>query len=188
MGILLIAGYVIGLYLSHQFRLPSQFFDLSALDGDILGPLQEYGFVSASGWARIMLTNLRAIVIATVLGIFSFGVLGLILFMAPMTIVGFISGNLSLAGQDAGRFITALILPHGILEVPLTIVAGAALLEVALSVVRPKPGMSLGESALKGLAEWARLTVAVGIPLLIAAAGLEVFVTPRVAAALLGGG
>lgn len=188
MAVLLLAAYFIGDHLAGQFRLPGQIFDLRGLQGDILGPLQEYGFVSARGWFSIMFTNIRAILIATVLGIFSFGVLGLILLMAPMAIVGFISGNLTLAGQDAGRFIAALILPHGILEIPLMLIAGAALLEVALSIVSPKRGMSLGESALKGLAEWARLTVAIAIPLLIAAAALEVFVTPRVAAALLGGG
>lgn len=188
MSLLLVGGFFVGVYLGHQFTLPASLLDLSILRGGSLGPLQEYGLVSARGWAWVMLTNARALLIATVLGVFSFGVLGLILLMAPIGIIGYLSANLALAGQDAGRFMAALVLPHGILEIPLTIVTGAALLEVALSLVNPRPGVSLGESWIAGLAEWARISLAVSLPLLVGAAALEVFLTPRIGVLLLGGG
>jgi uncharacterized membrane protein SpoIIM required for sporulation len=188
MTLLLIGGFYVGMHLAHQFRLPAGLLDLSTLHGGRLGPLQEYGLISAHGWASVMLTNARALLIATVLGIFSFGVLGLILLMTPMGIVGYVSGNLAMAGQDAGRFMAALVLPHGVLEIPLTIIAGAALLEAALSLIHPQPGVSLGESGLSGLAEWARISLAVSLPLLVGAAALEVFLTPRIGVLLLGGG
>lgn len=188
MALLLVGGFYVGVYLAHQFTLPENLLDLSILRGGGLGPLQEYGLMSAHGWFWVMFTNLRALLIATALGVFSLGVLGMILLMAPIGIIGYLSTNLALAGQDAGLFIAALVLPHGILEIPLTIVAGAALLEVALCLVNPKPGASLGESWVTGLAEWARISLAVSLPLLVGAAALEVFLTPRIGVLLLGGG
>jgi uncharacterized membrane protein SpoIIM required for sporulation len=188
MILLLAGGFCVGVLLAHQFTLPANLLNLSILRGGGLGPLQEYGLMSARGWLWVMFTNMRALLIATALGIFSLGVFGMILLMAPIGIIGYLTANLALAGQDAGLFMAALVLPHGILEIPLTIVAGAALLEVALSMVNPRPGISLGESWITGMAEWARITLAVSLPLLVGAAALEVFLTPRIGVLLLGGG
>jgi uncharacterized membrane protein SpoIIM required for sporulation len=47
--------------------------------------------------------------------------------------------------------------------------------------------MSLGESWLQALAEWARINLGLVVPLLAAAAALEVFLTPLVALRLLAG-
>jgi uncharacterized membrane protein SpoIIM required for sporulation len=50
------------------------------------------------------------------------------------------------------------------------------------------PGGSLGESLLDALANWTRVGIGLVVPLLILAAAVEVFVTPRVAVMLLSGG
>jgi uncharacterized membrane protein SpoIIM required for sporulation len=86
------------------------------------------------------------------------------------------------------RFLLALVAPHGILEVPAAILAGAAILELGMALVRPSKEGTLGGRWLAALAEWARVGLALVVPLLIGAALLEVFVTPRVALALLGSG
>ncbi len=84
-------------------------------------------------------------------------------------------------------YLAGLVLPHATLEIPAALLAGAAVLRLGLAAVSLPQGTSLGESWLKALAEWARIGLGLVLPLLIGAAMLEVFVTPRVAAWLLGG-
>ncbi|MFQ5921906.1 MAG: stage II sporulation protein M, partial [Anaerolineales bacterium] len=102
-------------------------------------------------------------------------------------IVGYLAGNFALAGADTSRFVTALVLPHGLLEIPAAVIAGAAILQLGLAALSLPKGSSLGASWLVALGKWARLSLALIIPLIVAAAALEVFVTPRVAVALLAG-
>jgi uncharacterized membrane protein SpoIIM required for sporulation len=54
--------------------------------------------------------------------------------------------------------------------------------------VSPAGGRSLGTSWLSALAEWSRVMLGLVIPLLAAAAAIEVFLTPRLALLLLPGG
>ena len=79
---------------------------------------------------------------------------------------------MALAGQNAWVFLAALVLPHGLLEVPATILAGAAILRVGLAAVSLPRGTSLGESWLIALGEWARISLGLVVPLLIGAAAI----------------
>jgi uncharacterized membrane protein SpoIIM required for sporulation len=85
------------------------------------------------------------------------------------------------------QYMTALVLPHGILEVPAAILAGAAILQLGMAAISLPKGSSLGEGWMTSLAEWARVSIGIVLPLLIAAAFLEVFLTPRIAVWLLSG-
>ena len=105
--------------------------------------------------------------------------------MAPLGIVGYFAGNIALAGQQAGRFMLALVVPHAVFEIPASILAGAAILRLGMVMLSPPENMSLGESWMFALGEWARLMVGFVIPLLLAAAAVEVFVTPLIAVKLL---
>jgi uncharacterized membrane protein SpoIIM required for sporulation len=98
-----------------------------------------------------------------------------------------LAGNLALAGQNAGLYLAGLVLPHATLEIPAAIVAGAAILRLGMAAVSLPKGNSLGESWLRAVAEWVRLSLGVVLPLLIGASLLEVFVTPHIAAWVLGG-
>jgi uncharacterized membrane protein SpoIIM required for sporulation len=60
-------------------------------------------------------------------------------------------------------------------------------LKLGASVISPPPGKTLGEGWLMALADWAKISLALVLPLLAAAAVLEAFVTPRIVIALLGG-
>lgn len=180
-------AFVLGLRLAPQYVLPLDPSGLEALPRNIGEQLQRFGLMSAEGWWWILRNNLTALAIAAVLGMFTFGVAGVILLMAPIGMVGYLAGNLALAGQDAGLYLAGLVLPHATLEVPAALLAGASVVRLGLAAVSLPKGTSLGESWLKALAEWARIGVGLVLPLLIGAAALEVFVTPRVAAWLLGG-
>jgi uncharacterized membrane protein SpoIIM required for sporulation len=73
----------------------------------------------------IWLHNLRAIALATLMGLFSFGVLGALVIMLPLFIIGFFARAVFTgSGFSPWLFMAGFILPHGLLEIPALIVAG----------------------------------------------------------------
>lgn len=186
--IALAVAYLLGFQLASRFTLPAELFRFDFLGDQLADQFAGFGFFSGRGWLTILAINLRAILLATVLGVFSFGVLAVVLLMAPVGIIGYFAGNAALAGFSVIRFLTALVVPHAILEIPAAILAGAAILELGMSLMRPGADGSLGTRWLTALAEWTRVSLAVVVPLLIVAAAIEIFITPRVMLALIGGG
>jgi ABC-type transport system involved in multi-copper enzyme maturation permease subunit len=183
----LAAAYFVGSRVASEYRLPLQMLQLDSLDRGTMATLAEYGFLSGRGWLWVLTNNLRAMALAALAGSFSFGVLAIILLMAPVGIIGYFAGNMALAGHDVGRFLLALVLPHAVFEIPAAIVGGAAILQLGLAAISPPRGRSLGQNLLLAFAEWARLLLGLVVPLLAAAAAIEVFVTPRIALLLLPG-
>jgi uncharacterized membrane protein SpoIIM required for sporulation len=186
--IALIAGYFIGLHLANEFTLPAEVLQTDAFNSEIGQQLAEFGFFSARGFAWILFNNLRAVLLASALGAFSLGILGILLFMAPIGIIGYIAGNLHLAGASNDLYVAALVIPHGIFEIPAIILAGAAILQLGLAAVSMPKGTSLGESWIRALANWARIIIGFVVPLLLIAAAVEVFITPQIAVWLFSGG
>ncbi len=80
------------------------------------------------------------------------------------------------------------MLPHGVLEIPAIIIAGAAILRLGATLAAPARDQTIGEAWLAAFADWTRVMVALVLPLLMGAAFLEVFVTPHVVAYIFGGG
>jgi len=181
----LAAGFLAGLSYAEPFTLPAELFDLQGRQEEWLDVLSRFGMLSATGWLRVVFVNMRALILATILGAFTFGILSEILLMAPLGIVGYFAGNLALAGQDPWRYLAALVLPHGVLEIPAAVIAGGAMLQLGMAAISVPKGGSLGEGWIAAFAEWARIMLGVVLPLLICAAALEVFLTPRVAVWLL---
>jgi uncharacterized membrane protein SpoIIM required for sporulation len=187
MVLALAAAYVVGLRLAPSYVLPLDPSNLESLSDSIGPQLQEFGMMSAQGWWWILRNNVTALTLAALGGVFTFGVAGVILLMAPIGITGYLAGNLALAGQNAGLYLAGLVVPHATLEVPAAILAGAAILRLGMAAVSLPKGTSLGESWIKAVADWARIGLGLVLPLLVGASLLEVFVTPRIAAWLLGG-
>ncbi len=175
----------IGYRYAAVFQLPPELFEFNTFDADWADFIRRFGMLSAEGWIRILSTNIRAILAASLLGMFTFGVLSLILLMVPVGLVGYFAGNLALAGVSVKHYMLALVLPHAVLEVPAAILAGASILHLGMAAISLPKGSSLGQGWIKAFAEWSRIGVGIVLPLLIGAAALEVFVTPRVAIALL---
>jgi len=184
-AVVLASGYFIGYRYSAQFQLPPELLQFNSFNADWAEFIQSFGMMSAEGWMRILYINIRALLVASLLGIFTFGVLSQILLMVSIGLVGYFAGNLALAGISVQRYLVALVLPHAILEIPAAILAGAAILQLGMAVISLPRGTSLSEGWIRALAEWARVGVGIVLPMLIIAAALEVFVTPRVAIALL---
>jgi uncharacterized membrane protein SpoIIM required for sporulation len=182
-----IGGFIVGTYLAGKFQLPLDLLELDRIDEILASQLSQLGLMNFRGWVWILSNNVRAILFTAFLGIFSFGIVGLLLLMTPLAIIGYLAGNLALAGHDAFLFITALVLPHSLFEVPAAIISGSAILKLGMVFISPPKGLSLGESWVQQFAHWARISIGIVLPLLIVAAFIEAFLTPKIALILLTG-
>jgi uncharacterized membrane protein SpoIIM required for sporulation len=161
---------------------------LNAIDGQILGQLSQLGFFSAANVLTIWWHNLRAVSIAAALGSFTLGVAGVLVLMLPMGLIGFFTGAASMAGLSPWAVLAAFTMPHGILEIPAIVLSGAAILQIGASFVSSSQGRSIGGGLVSSIADWAKITLAVVLPLFLGAAILEVFISPLVMVKLLGAG
>ncbi len=122
--------------------------------------------------------NARTTVIFLLLGLLSFGTLGLTLFMGNVALVGGVLGAAQLVGYSPLLAFTAGILPHGIFELSAIVLATAAMLKVGAQLVTPQSDKSLGEVLLISLADWFRVFIGIVLPFLAIAALIEIYVTP----------
>ncbi len=130
----------------------------------------------------ILLHNLRALLLATLLGLFSFSVGGLLVLMMPFGILGGAMAYFHQLGVlNPGEFLLGFVVPHGVAEVPGIVLFGASLLRLGALLATPVRDKSLGEFWLESLAGWAKVFLGVVLPLFILAAFLEVHLAPRIA-------
>ncbi len=122
--------------------------------------------------------NARATVALFLLGLISFGTLGLTAFLANIGLVGGVLGAASLVGFSPWLTFAAGILPHGIFELSALFLATAAMLKVGAQLVTPQPDKSLGEVLLVSIADWLRVFVGIVLPFLAVAALIEIYITP----------
>ncbi|MBE0697745.1 MAG: stage II sporulation protein M, partial [Anaerolineaceae bacterium] len=116
-----------------------------------------------------------------VVGLFTFGVVGVMPLMFTMGLAGYLLGMFVRNGLNALPIIVGLLLPHGIFEIPAAILATAAVLYAGAALATPDPDRTVGEVWLEALADWAKIMIGVVIPLLLIAAAVEVWITPRIA-------
>ncbi len=135
----------------------------------------------------ILLHNLRALLLATLLGLFSFSVGGLLVLMMPFGILGGAMAYFHQLGVlNPGEFLLGFVVPHGVAEVPGIVLFGASLLRLGALLATPVRDKSLGEFWLESLAGWAKVFLGVVLPLFVLAAFLEVHLAPRIALWVLG--
>ena len=161
--------------------MPVEALNLENLGVGFFEGLEEIRFFSVGSVSTIWLQNLRVLALATLLGMFSFGVLGVLIIMIPMMLIGYFSATVAGVGISPWIFSSAFVLPHGVLEIPAIILAGAAILRMGATLAAPTQGQTIGEAWLHSLADWSRVMVAIVAPLLLLSAILEVFITPRAA-------
>lgn len=126
----------------------------------------------------IFFHNARATVAFLLLGLVSFGTLGLTLFLGNIALVGGVMGAAHLVGYSPLLAFGAGILPHGIFELPAIFLGAAATLKVGAQLVTPQPDKGLGEILLIALADWFRIFVGIVLPFLAIAAVIEIYLTP----------
>ncbi len=178
-------GGVLGLVLARLYPLPAHIqAQMGAFDlADNLSLIQA---VQPDLPLLIFGHNLRALALLVLLGMFTFGVMGLLVFMLPWAVIGFACGQLALAGLDPFRFLAATVLPHAWLELPALILISAAALRWQILLIARPPARTISEGWLDAAADFGRVFLALGIPLLALAAIAEAYLTPRVLFALYG--
>ena len=122
--------------------------------------------------------NVRTTVVFLLMGLFSFGTLGLTLFMFNFVLVGGVLGAAELVGFSPLLTFSVGILPHGIFELTAVIIATAAMLKVGAQLVSTDTNKSLGETLLLSLADWFKVFLGLVVPLLAVAAVIEIYITP----------
>lgn len=174
------AGAVLfGALLAGRFMLPGEGqellrnIDLAANMTQLEGVIRQLPLL-------VFVHNVRVVLIAVILGTFSFGVLGFAVFMLPWTLISFVAAQLQYAGGSGLAFVGATIAPHGIVELPILLLLAAAALRWQSVVIAPSQKSSMTERWIKGWAEFTRLFLAIGAPFLLLAAFLETYLTPIV--------
>ncbi len=181
MVVLLVASIWVGADLADTFVLPPDKLNLQDFRDGSLENLQIVSLFSTQGIVTIWLHNIRAIILAMLLGLFSFGVIGLITLMLAPILVGYLMITVASAGVPPLTFLAAFILPHGIFEIPAILIAGAAILKMGATLATPSKEKSVGEAWLRSLANWVKIMIAVVIPLLLVGAVIEALITPQIA-------
>jgi len=122
--------------------------------------------------------NARTTIVLLLLGLVSFGTLGLTLFLGNIALIGGVLGAANLVGYSPLLAFVVGVLPHGIFELSAVFLATAAMLRVGAQLVTPQPDKSLGEMLLISLADWFRVFIGIALPFLAIAAVIEIYVTP----------
>jgi uncharacterized membrane protein SpoIIM required for sporulation len=186
-ALVLIGGILLGASLADRFVIPTNLISAETIKGGTIEGIQDIRFIEDGSIPMVWFQNLRNIILATIVGAISFGVLALIVMLIPILLIGYFTATVASAGLSPFLFLLAFVLPHGILEIPAIILAGAAILRLGATLATPSHGKSIGEAWLGAGADWAKVMVGVVLPLLLGAAVLEVLVTPQVALWIYGG-
>ncbi|MCJ7625223.1 MAG: stage II sporulation protein M [Anaerolineaceae bacterium] len=175
---LTLVGFLIGLQQVQVFNISLDRLSFEQVDERLNSLLDVWSGNDIIPVLAIWWQNVRALLLGFILGILSLGILGTIPLIATMGIAGYLFGLLSLNGLPVLTYFL-LILPHGIIEIPTTILATAAVLNTGAVLATPNPDKTIGEVMLVALADWLKVTVGFVLPLLLVAAAIEVWLTPR---------
>jgi uncharacterized membrane protein SpoIIM required for sporulation len=130
--------------------------------------------------------NTRVLLAGLILAVFTLGVMSVVLAAAPFGILGFLLGQPIVAVLGTGTFFVAVV-PHSLVEIPAILIATAAATRLGMIVTRPPEGMGVWDAWLLALADAIKVFIGVVIPMLVIAAVIEVYITPRLVIAALGG-
>ncbi len=171
---------VIGYYFADQYQLPEAVFQLNRISADTFAEIPQVELLPAfTPWA-IWTNNVRSLLLAGILAVFSFGTLAVPLLMVPMAIVFYFMVQVARWGYSPWLFLVAFILPHGLFELPAAIIATALAVRLGATFMSPPRGMTVGEGWLWALADFVKVFLALVLPLLAIAAVVEIHLTPLV--------
>ncbi len=171
----IVAGYI--WVSSNSPKIMDQFTagDLSTTLSFGMGvPLARVGISFPTIWGH----NLQAIFVILLLGLFSFGVLGALVYLLNMGVIGAVLALVRAMGASPLKVGVYGILPHGLFEIPALILASSAILYIGVLLVTPRSQRTLGEVLIEAIADWAKIGLGLVLPLLTIAAIIEAWVTP----------
>jgi uncharacterized membrane protein SpoIIM required for sporulation/ABC-type transport system involved in multi-copper enzyme maturation permease subunit len=178
------AGYYFGTRPEYQLGLPRDL-ELSEVTTN-LDMASRFFFGEQPVVMSIVIQNWRVLAGATILAVFTFGIGALILTPIVYVLLGYLFSQVIAAGYSPFLFAPA-VLTHGVVEIPIILLAMAAALKLGAVVTRPPQGMTVGSAWMQTLGDTMRLWMGVILPGLFLAAIIEAYITPIVVRAVLGG-
>ncbi len=178
---IVIAGVWVGVKQVDRFPFLFDTSQLNDIDQNMSKLQDIWPLLGVNSFMLIWWQNVRTLLLSMLLGLFTFGVVGVMPLMVTMGIAGYLLSVLARNGVSTLTVVFGLLLPHGLFEIPAAILATAAVLHAGAVLATPDPERTVGEVWLEALADWAKMMVGVVIPLLLVAAAVEVWITPRIA-------
>ncbi len=178
-----LAGLVLGYLPEWNLHLPRNM-PLNLVAGS-LNTYSEF-FFGENAVLAIVWQNARILIAATLLGMFTFGAVALILTPLVYVVIGYILSQVLLAGYNPS-FMLAAILPHGIIEIPVIVLATATALRLGAVITRPPRGYTVGHAWTVAFGDTIKIALGLILPGLLLAALIEATITPAVVRAALGG-
>ena len=126
----------------------------------------------------ILVNNLKIITLI-VTGSFTFSILTIVNILYNGLTLGYLIGNALRNGFSLNQLIL-LTLPHGIFEIPAIIIAGAAGFKIPYEIIRYLAGKKEQILTKEDIKEYLTLAL-ISIILIVIAAFVEAYITPRIA-------
>jgi len=181
-----LAALAFGVVFARQYPVPPGAFSLDELTSETFQSLENVPFMPSITTSAIFFNNLRVIILAALVSVFSFGALVLFLTLVNLGLVSFIVAEIMAIGLNPWLFLAAFILPHGIFEIPAIIIGMTFALRLGAALMSPPAGLDVGQSLLLTLANFVKILVFVVVPLLLLAAFIEANLTPQIVLAVYG--
>ncbi len=174
-------GYVVGISPDWRITLPpaENFGATGDLFSSFLGSEAQ-----SEAFGLILWQNVRVLLLALFLAIFSFGIAAYIVVPSVFIILGYLLAQVILNNYPVALFFGAVI-PHGVVEIPAIILATATIFRMGSIITRPPKGNALGHAWLMAMGDTIKIGVGVILPMLAIASLLEVTLTPAVVAQVL---
>jgi uncharacterized membrane protein SpoIIM required for sporulation/ABC-type transport system involved in multi-copper enzyme maturation permease subunit len=186
LALLMIIGAIIGVMIAEQYPLP---LNKVKVEGNIELSAQNiqdiFPLFSPVSFFKYLFRNLTTLLLSALLGMVSLGIFGTLPVIGTAAVGGYLIAILGNYGLPVIPLFVGFILPHGVFELSAAILASAALLQAGAKLATPLSGKSVGEVWISGVATWFKVLIGIVLPLLIIAAAVEVWITPRIGLALL---
>ncbi len=187
MTVLAVGGIFVGLYLTKIFPIPLQSVTQGDWKAQVQSSLDLWPLFARQNFLAFLSNNVRFMLLSVILGMLSLGIFGVLPTIATVAVTSYLVGTLAASGLPGLPILVGFILPHGWLEVGAGILASSVILYGGARLASAGEKKTIGEISIISLAEWVKIFVGVVIPMLLLAAAIEVWVTPRIASLILGG-
>jgi len=180
-------GILVGLWGSIQFPLPVEALDLQQIVSreDFDTAVRSSGLLPALSTEAILWNNVRSLLLAGFLALFSLGTIAEMLLMAPIAIIAYALFEIPKLGLDPWRFLLTSIVPHGVLEIPAAIIATAQAMRMGIAILRDPADGGGVMGILREFGHFVQLFLILILPLLAVAAWIEAHLTPQLVISLL---
>jgi uncharacterized membrane protein SpoIIM required for sporulation len=187
MVVLAIAGIFIGLHLTKVFPFSLGEVSPENWKDPVQSSLEMWPLLAKQNFLAFLGNNIRFMFLSLIAGMLSLGILGVLPTMATLAVTAYLVGTLSAVGLPGWQIFIGFILPHGWLEIGAGLLSSAVILRGGARLASPGEKKTIGEVFISSIADWFKIFVGLVLPALILAAVIEVWITPWIAARMLGG-